>query len=582
MSTVARMRRAAASRAADLTRTQRRKIAAEIVAPLRDYPEQMELARALVKNPLTVVRKNRRAGGTEGVGRAVLAALIAEDGWSCSILTKHLAAPTINWIERAGVSMLSLIREHGLDRFVRISRQAGAVKRVVFPWPDGTSELRVYDLAHEASIEKIRGSRAHLYWPDEMQSIELAPAALDVVMPTLADFGGHIAATGTPSADVDSYFRRISDGTEPGWHRVELYSWDNPAFGNDFYERWHRIVDTAVAPARTRFGLSETDLVLMRELHRFECVSIANGHDTVLRPEVREWISRVKPTLLREYFGRWVVSTEEYVFDWYLRADLYYCRVNDLWSDVPEVPLVETMAERVALLPKVRTMRGEQARDWRGVLSVDIGLYPDPAAWVLWGYSMDHPRSYELWSEKRLHMPHSEIFARTSQIVEEARALGVRVTSVIADLKGPLLGAVGDWDRQLRARVPGGVRPPASMRTMERVTSANLDLAAGVLQVAAGSELDVEGRHLKYRITATGRTEVWKKRPVVLPDGAVLDGTGDHQPPGDHCLDCTLYALEDLRHIWGQEPPDEPIPQTTAEAAHLRGRKGEFKRRRRR
>lgn len=579
MSLIKRLKRAdaAAHGVPDIDR--RREIARAIMAPVRAYPEQWALVKAMHKSPLTAVRKNRRAGGTEGPGRAMIAQCIAESGVSWSILTKHLAAPTINWLERAGVSAMSLIRDAGLGRFVRVSRQAGSIKRIVFPWPDGDSEIRVYELGHEQSIEKIRGSRAHFYWPDEMQSIEHAPAAIDVILPTLADFGGHIVATGTPGKEVDSYFRRITDGTEPQWARVELFSWDNPAFGDTFEKRWSRIINTAIAPGMARFGLTRDDLILMRGFSRTTCVEIALGLDDHLPAPVAAWLARVKPTLLREYFGRWVVASEEYVYDWYARdaSDLYFCRATDLWSGTERQPWGRTMAERVALLPMLETARGWRKRDWKAVIGHDIGTYPDPAAWVIWAYTLDHPKAYEIWSEKRWHLGDAEMFGRSKQLVEECCDLGIRVSGMVADVKGMRAGTGIDWDRELKRRIPDGVRRPRHNVSAQRIMAFNLDLGAGVLGIAAGSELDVEGRHLRYRLNQAGNPEIWTRRPVALPDGTVLDGTGDHQPPGDHCLDSSLYALDDLRHIWGREPERPAEPLTIMEQTHKQLRRDEAK-----
>lgn len=562
------MKRADRAKGAVFGIEHRRDIARGIMAPVKAYPEQWALAKAMLRHPQVAVRKNRRAGGTEGVGRLVLARCIAESGFSCSILTKHLAAPTINWLERAGISAMSLIRDAGLGKFVRVSRQAGSIKRIVFPWPEGDSEIRVYELGHEQSIEKIRGSRAHLYWPDEMQSIEHAPAAIDVILPTLADFGGHIAATGTPGKEADSYFRRITDGTEPQWHCAELFSWDNPAFGTTFAERWRRIIDTAIVPGQARFGLTTADVELMRCFNRAICVAIAKGLDDALTPLVRDWLGRVKPTLLREYFGRWVIASEEYVYDWYVRDDLYFCRATDLWQGTEAQPWGRTLEERVALLPTIETRRGPVRRQWRAVMGKDIGTFPDPAAWTLWAYTLDHPKAYEIWSEKRWHLGDAEMFARTEALIEECSDLGVRVTGVVADVKGMRAGTGIDWDRALKQRIPDGVRRPRHNVSAQRIMAFNLDLGAGVLQLAAGSELDIEGRHLRYRINRAGNPEIWTKRPVALPDGTVLDGTGDYQPPGDHCLDSGLYALDELRHIWGREPETDGLPVTLMEQRH--------------
>jgi hypothetical protein len=326
-----------------------------------------------------------------------------------------------------------------------------------------------------------------------------------------------------------------------------------------------------------RFGLVAGDLELMAGFTRAECVAIGVGADDQLRPAIVEWLERVKPALLREYFGRWVVASEEYVYDWYARDDLYFCRHTSLWLGTEALPMASTMAARVALLPMVDTARGWKRREWRAVIGKDIGTYPDPAAWTVWAYSYDHPRAYEIWSEKQWHLGDSEMFARTKQIIEDAGDLGVRVTGVVADVKGMREGTRIDWDRQLKLRLPDGVRRPRHNVGAQRILAFNLDLGAGVLAVAAGSPLDIEGRHLRYRLNQAGNPEIWVKRPVSLPDGTVLDGTGDNQPPGDHCLDASLYALDDLRHIWGREPEREQLPITVQEALHSERRANAFK-----
>jgi hypothetical protein len=501
--------------------------------------------------------------------------MIARDDYVVCIVAPRLLAPSEHWLDRAGGdSAVSLIHDHGLDGHSTIQRQAGAIKSIRFAWG---SELRVYDLGDASKIEKIRGVRAHLWIADEAQGQTHLPRALaEAIMPTLADWGGQIIATGTPGRETDSWFRRVVEGDEEGWSRLHLWTWSNPAFGADPEERWQRVIDRVIAPARRRYKLTAEDVSLLRGLGESSLMTIAMSGDVA--PEIQDVLDRCDAALLREFFGRWVASSSDYVFDWHLlgQENHYWCRQDDMWGS--DAPLITSISDRVAALPRLPT---GAAMQWRASIGQDIGWH-DASATVVWVWSPTCPHAYELWSEAHVERTDTQVFERLAEIVDEVCAAGVHVDRVYGDLSGDRVGTQKDWDRRLRARLRRTGAPlvvaPKKAGADEQRYALNLDLQAGLLRIVAGSPLDVEGRHLRYRPTDEEHapSQIWKRREVVLPDGR-------HTRPGDHCLDAARYAMQGLGHLRGQTPTAEdlrPKSQVEMSPAERRARARQGRRRR--
>lgn len=530
----------------EITLEARQQAADRVLAPVLNYPAQRDALLKIAAAKLSCLQANRRAGKTQGVMRWVLAQMIAcPRQWSCVVITRHLKSPTDNFLDNGKPDcMLEIIKSLGLLNRCRVQRSQGSVRLIRFEWG---SELRVVDAGTVDALDKGRGNAADLYWADEAQAQPFLVQMLAVIVgPALADQDAKIVLSGTPSADVDSFFRRVALGLEPAWQRVEMWSWENPHFGDSAQERWRYVLRTSILPMRGQYGITAANENVLHDLTEQQLVAIAHGADDALPAEVRAVLEEVTADLLREYFGRWLVRASEYVFAW-RHERLYYARASE--QELGDEPVAVTMADRLALLPH------RHGRVWRVGVGMDIGT-TSPAAWVAMAFAADHGTAYELWSEKQEGLDDGQMFARLVAILDELKALGVEVVGVVADNKGMRLGTALQWDRALRSRLPQGVRIPKALAVAGRVMSVNLDLAANRIRVVKGSPLDVEGKHLKWFPQDPDRPKpasIWVQRQITLPDGRLYR-------PGDHALDGLCYAMQDLEHIWGVEPGNEQEP----------------------
>jgi hypothetical protein len=540
-----------ASASTALTREARQELADRVLASVARYPEQAAALRAMASGRQSVLQANRRAGKTQGIMRWVLAQMLCRDSWLCVVITYHLAGPTDNFLDNGQDDcLLAVLRQLGLvrGRDYVVRRHGEYVKRIRFTWG---SELRVVDAGSIRALDKSRGSAAHLYWADEAQSQPyLALMLAQIVGPARADHSARVVLSGTPSADVDSFFGRVCLGIEPGWERCELWSWNNPRFGSTVAERWQHLLSETILTQRGNYGITPANENTLRALTADELRAIARGRDHGLRPEVREMLSQVTADLLREHFGRWMYRVSEHVFAW-RHPDLYFGRLAGV--DGAE-PIADTMRQRFALLPH------RPGRQWRAAIGMDIGTTA-PAAWLVMAFADDHPTAYELWSEKQEGLDDGQMFDRLVAIMDEVEGLGVQIAGIIADNKGMRLGTGKYWDRQLRHRLPDGVRIPKAVAIDGRIIAANLDLGAGRIRIVRGSPLDVEGANLRWKVRELGSLappvpDV--ERFITLPDGRMYQ-------PGDHVLDCLCYTMQDLRHLWAFEPTNENEPRTAAE-----------------
>lgn len=536
----------------------RREVARRVLAPVKGHPKQWAALQMLRTSRLLCVQANRRAGKTYGIVRYLLARCVAKTT-KVVILTHFLAQPTKNALDNQRPDcMVELIRSEGLSPFVKIHRTPAGIKSIRFAWG---SVIDVIEASNAGAVEKPRGTTGDVFWADEAQSQPfLATMIARIVGPMLAETKASVILSGTPGTETDSFFRRVSLGLSSWWAKAAFFSWDNPVFGSTPEARWSGVLDDSIKLLSDQYGIPPEDLEFLRTLTEAERVAISDARDTDLRPEVRKWVDAADHDLLREFFGRWITAQSEYVFNWH-RPGMYWCRESDR---VPgDLPAAATMAARLQLLPF------HPLRRWYAAIGVDLGVQ-DPSAWVVWVYANNHPTAYELWSEKRQGLSDTQVFARLEELVDEVKALGLQITGVIADNKGSRKGVGMDWDLNLRARVPSGVRIPRNMRTLDRVRALNLDLGAGRIKVVKGSPLDIEGLNLKWKPQDPDRPmppTPWKERKVTLPDGR-------QDRPGDHALDATLYALQDLDHIWNTEAE----PPATVEEAMARERERHLKR----
>jgi hypothetical protein len=526
------------------TRAQRERIAWRVVAQSYECPQQRELLLSVRRHQKVATHKTRRGGATDALGRYALANMIAHDNWICAVVVVDLKSYTRNWLERpGGDSAMSLLREAGLAQWCTIERSAGAITRIALPWG---SELWVLNVASAHALGRKRGMAAKLWLVEEAQEFTNLHAIMaQLINPTLADFGGaHVVLNGTPQPDLDTFFARavLSRGEDADWLAVVVASWRNPYYGATFEERWRHLVEKTLNAAANQYGLSaeEYDRIAALSEADLDAIMLADELPTHLA-----WVEDLAPDLLRESFGRWVGDAGRLVFAWN-RAHYWaagpWARIDDVAGTVRAA--FEALRQAVGPL------------DWQGVASHDLGYRPDPAAWTLFAWAHDHPRAYELWSAKRHEMGLAEQFELLVALSDAARAAGLPCSSVVVDLDASGPGTRDTWMREFQMRTDFEITPALKAHKDRQIFVCNLAVARGELSFIRGSEIDAEGRHLRYHPTKAG---------VIDKHRVVYNAAGKQLVPGDHCLDGMRYSIPHLGAV-GQETPEERAARRQADA----------------
>lgn len=530
-------------------RQQRLRAAETILERVWSYPQQREAIETIARAKLATLQANRGGGKTEGVATWLLARCISRDGYVVRIGCQTLEGPTDTILDResnGGYSTLGWIARLGLAQHCQVSRAgASSVKRIRFSWG---SSIHVHDFETLRALERKRGVVAHFWWFDEAQSLAmLATVFTRLVVPRLGDHDGQVLLSGTPGRDLGTLFHRYCTQATDGWERVAYYSYDNVMHGDSDEERWARVLDTTVVPARKKYGLSRADIARMRSLTRDERVAIARGTES---EEMAPWVGALDPDLLREVLGRWVVGLEEYLFAWHKApADFYYCAVGPYWERASDgepacmwetdAPVAKTIAERVALLPDAGPEWGRRPADWFAVIGLDIGSVAPSAIGAI-AYANDVPAAYCLYSETRTGMADGELLDWITWLIRELQTAGVSVTVVVADINGMRQGTGKEWDRSLRQRLPAAIPIVEAYKVDEdsQMLAINLDIAEGRLRLVCGDALDICGRHLRWEIYDPASPKPARPdlgREVTLPDDTTCY-------PSNHATDMLRYA----------------------------------------
>lgn len=503
-------------------------------------------------NQLESLLGMRRTGKTECPGTWLLARCVAYDHCVVRILTWQLSSPTRNWLDRKGdeISALALLEKAGLyDRKnpasspVKVMRAAGSIVQISFPWG---SLIEVHDMGNQQALDADRGLRADYFWIDEAQHLALLAAVLtQLIFPTMAERRTKVLVGGSPGLAIDGIFHRASRGLD-GWRAHRFYSFENPAFGSTDTERWQKVCDDALRPARASYGLGLPDFRKLRALNPTQLRSIAEGTEKDSAPELAVLVAGLDPDLLREFFGRWVTTGVGLVLPWRRRPPehWYWCAERKPNEDEPVVNrLLPTLESRVVSLP-LRWSGGEWIKpQWRVSLGMDFGYSPDPCAWVAVVWAPDYPAALVLHSEKENKLDDNQAFERLVAIIKRIEATGLHVATVRADLTGIRQGTYKAWDKDLKLRALQAcpqLLQPSKHVPLQRIRAMRIDMLAGRFFAVQGDALDLEGRNLRWKdpSAATKTQAVDDKRKAIDDDGREF-------VPGDHAIDALLYASQD-------------------------------------
>ena len=223
-----------------------------------ENPKQFAFVTSRAKR--LVARCSRRGGKTTSVDDRML--LLAQEPpfipqLYCTMTRRY--AKDIVWND-----LLRANYEHGLGGIPNHGD-------LILKMPKG-ADIVLAGANNEREIAKIRGKRYKGVNIDEAQSIPervLKPLIDDIVGPTLLDYDGYLALTGTPGPVLGGTFYEADQGTKAG--KWERHHWT--------------LVDNVYLPVRRQGASVESILAKIREEHGWDAFN---------------------PTYRREYLGEWV------------------------------------------------------------------------------------------------------------------------------------------------------------------------------------------------------------------------------------------------------------------------------------
>jgi hypothetical protein len=209
--------------------------------------------------------------------------------------------------------------------------------------------FRIVGLDNQRQVGKIaRGGNTRAFLADEVQEFShLLEPLIEAASPALAQTRGAFIASGTPGYVRRGYWHELCHGGA-GFVNVTWTLFDNPFLGRDPHE--------IVAEEKASKGWSDTH-----------------------------------PTLLREYYAKWVDDQARRV-----------CELSDdnIVDQVPEY----------------------DAATWRHFIGVDYGNSPDPTAWVVLAAHPHRNLVACVHSESQLRLTSDQICERTNALREQYAA----------------------------------------------------------------------------------------------------------------------------------------------------------------
>lgn len=573
------------TKARPATRSERKAWADAIRAPVYNHPKQL----AFVSSPakLKVSDKNRRAGGTEGVGRWDLADLIEYDSLYIEVYSETIGLYSKNWLCRAKKSALDLLETGGLRERVDYTVHRSApdeVKAINFSWG---SRLRVLPAADAGKLSRARGAAPDKIRGDECQDLGTLPAILTkIIAASGADFDADVILTGTPGAEVDTTFHELTQGGDDSWEVHHFYSVDNPHFGDSWAARWEKAVHSRIRMFRQALGVSAWCLAQLGDMTEERFHALARTDVESLDDTDSRLVKELPDDVLREFFGRWVAEASEYIFASVRQMPvivgldddpstgnkpLYWARAADGLDAMNTgegdytmmMSSVDAWAERLASLPTVGRLWGERRRKpWYCCLGGDLGFYPGAFALVPWLWSPEDSGLYELGSAKASRLTEPQQFDILQHWCEVLAGLDVRLVACVLDAGGAEAPAVvAGWLEKLRDVLPAAVadiavEPARKADRWAQMYQLNVEIRAGRVHLLENSPLHIEMTYLQ-RLPRDETKE--RQRPEEYAKRKVEAG-GVKFMPANHCAAAGRYGWYYATHVWCEDKPDEVMP----------------------
>lgn len=547
---------------------------ATLAAQLRAfyYPKQRAFFTSRATRRAT--KKTRRSGATAGGCRELIARSLEHPGHRATYITGTLKdARKRAWLNDTKSGFVDVIRRYGkrLDKRGKMeSWDLGGITAtvnkadLVVDFSNG-SQIDLFGADQEGMADRLRGIAKAVFWIDEAQDLtDLQGLYKDVIVAAMQDFGGECWLTGTPGKDcVGLFYEVTTDDEEPltGWEVHRIASVDNPFFGRVVWERGAWFVEDnlydQIREHRETHPWTEEERAgrFTEHAHRwgpFEDESAATEAAVKVRWErsagaaLREngW-KEDDPSLLREYFARWVKGDARYVYPVHsvppheLLFALQRLRDNPLVGSDPRFDGHPPWYDHHAAVRDLpRKGRDGRSHKWLYSLWFDFGFWPDPFAAVMWAFTTTLPDVYEMFSWKQTKL-HADDQARYIKLLWEVEPAIVSFGGDAANKKAEF----AEWARRLSLPLEEANKQGKNM--LEELLAG--DIRRGLVHLREGSPLHTEMRHLVYLPTAPGKPrQVHKHRAV---NGIVH---------GDHCCDAARYGFAALTHYLAQLGTDRP------------------------
>lgn len=368
--------------------------------------------------------------------------------------------------------------------------------------PDGT-EIRLRGADDVRAVEKLRGDMRPVATVviDEAQNFPdglLRKLVEGVLGPALADVKGQLFLCGTPGVvcaglwwevtrneDADSQAKR-----DPEWTVVSWSCLENP-------HRRENLADEIVRKVTKAVKVSAAAL-------RSLLLSVAG-------PSLGERFAQHDPTLLREFFARWVNDARALFY-------AYDARRNTFNGTLP------------------------RGHTWIKFLGADVG-FTDDFAYVVWAASATHPVIYELESFSQPGLLPDEWRDKLADAIKRHNP----VASVVDEAGGGAKGLAEQW--RIKDGLP--IQPAEKAHKGVAVLLFNNDLKRGHVKTQPGSPLSNVLGSLR-------------KDPNAEPGKPV---TEDPTQP-NHASDAGLYGYREAYRFMGRA--DEPEPEPGSAEARAR------------
>jgi hypothetical protein len=454
--------------------TEDRSLEARVDEMLADiHPE----ARAVIDDPsrLVAVRGTRRSGKSRSFIRKMLKVGATVPHARVFYFNETIGeCERIVWVGNGRDGLLTLN-----DRY-RLGGHPNQTKHTLTFPRGGVIELIGADDLR--SVNKARGTASHLVVIDEAQKMpHLQPLIQDSLGASMLDYGGQIVLAGTPSEDVAGLFYEVTNDEEPppaGWSPHVLNVTMNPFFGATAEERFARTV-----------------------------VQFCQDHGLDLD----------HPTVLREWFAKWVKEDARFTYAAHQVPEHRLCYAEPRWKEEPrwrksdqgrplflEGGVVDFEAALRDLPP---------GPEWKFTLSADLGYLPDPFAYVLWAWSWEWEELLEVASWAQTEMDSDDQLAHLMMVAGHAPP-----AIVTGDVGGANKPTGKGWSKRWNERFGYGLVEAEKSHKYEAQQLFNTDLRKGRIRVRRGSPLHEQLKRVRWLPKAPGEAGAMKEDPAIPND----------------------------------------------------------------